>query len=145
MDAMEGNGSMRRCRERTLRQRRVEVWVLETFGEGSMSVEGRILRFVEEAIELAQACGMDPARIAQLTEYVYARPVGDIEQEMGGVGTCLLALAQAVGVDADTAEVRELSRAMRMPLDEIRTRHQAKVEAGITHRRPAGSETASDG
>jgi len=52
---------------------------------GSLSVEQRAFRFLEESLELAQACGTTRDEALQLVEYVYARPVGEVKQEIGGV------------------------------------------------------------
>lgn len=42
-------------------------------------------RFLEEALELVQACGCTESEAAQLVAYVYGRPAGDPPQEVGGV------------------------------------------------------------
>ena len=38
-------------------------------------------RFLEEALELVQACGATASEAHQLVDYVYGRPVGEPAQE----------------------------------------------------------------
>lgn len=92
-------------------QARVVGWVRSTFGEASSEdVPERALRFVEEAVELAQACGMPPEQLDRLVEYVYARPTGDASREVAGSMLTLYAVAAALGVLADEAFEKELER-----------------------------------
>lgn len=96
------------------------------------SVRQRALRMFEEAVELAQAAGNDPAQLHRLIDYVYARPVGTVESELGGVGVCLLALAAAANLSADETEQREVDRVMSRPIDHFSRRNQEKNDAGFT-------------
>src|SRR5579872_2306460 len=76
-------------------QQHVEPWLLACFGEqiAADTVE-RNHRFFEEAAELVQACGMPKHEAHQLVEYVYGRPVGEPNQEAGGVMVTLAALCR---------------------------------------------------
>jgi hypothetical protein len=67
-------------------------------------------RFLEEALELVQANGCSQSEAHQLVEYVFGRPIGDPDQEMGGVMVTLAALANASGLLMWHAGVRELQR-----------------------------------
>lgn len=117
---------------RSSRQKSVYTWAKAAFGSKHVdSVEQRGLRFAEEAIELAQGAGCDPATLHQLIDYVYSRPVGDIRSEIGGAGITLLCLAEACHVDADTAEEEELSRVLSLPLDHFKKRNEVKNKAGF--------------
>jgi hypothetical protein len=113
-------------------QRRVSQWCAAAFGDDhAASIEQRAVRFAEESIELAQACGADPAMLHRLIDHVYSRPVGDRAQEFGGVGVTLLALAQACKVSADDEERREFDRVLSIPLEHFARRNAAKNAAGF--------------
>jgi len=86
-------------------------WVHDTFTDGSAkSVPIRTFRFVEEAIELAQACDVTRTEVLRIVEYVYGRPKGDVAQEIGGAFTTLTVLCTALKVDAGEAATAEYVR-----------------------------------
>lgn len=92
-------------------QTRVRPWMLACFGEAiAGDVVERNHRFLEEALELVQACGCSEADAHALVEYVYRRPAGDKAQEAGGVMITLAALCLAQGLDMHEAGDRELER-----------------------------------
>jgi NTP pyrophosphatase (non-canonical NTP hydrolase) len=72
------------------------------------------MRFLEEALELAQAVGLTEAEIDKVKTHVYAKSVGRVEQEIGGVVSTLLTLAQAHGVSMNEAALAELKRGMKI-------------------------------
>jgi len=113
-------------------QSRVTSWVCSTFGkEVAMNVPERALRIAEEAIELAQACGLDAATLHRLVDYVFGRPVGEAGQEVAGCMVTLYAVASALGVDADTAFETELARIQRPEVIERCRRRQAEKRAAL--------------
>lgn len=117
---------------RSERQGEAAAWCRAAFGdEHASSLPQRGIRFLEEAIELAQAAGCDLAMCHKLLDFVFSRPVGDLRQEMGGVGLTLLCLASAAGDDADQAEVNELARVISKPLADFAKRNKAKNDAGF--------------
>lgn len=98
-----------------------------------MHIEERILRFFEEATELAQACGLSSAKAKHIVDYVYSRPVGDVTQEVGGVGVTLLGLCASLDLDTDALEKFEVCRVQDFKVTErILKKQQAKVHAGIS-------------
>lgn len=113
------------------RQALIAEWTRATFGEDMMAPHERIMRFVEEAAELAQAEGLPVERVEDIVSYVYARPVGDPSQELGGVSLTLLAYAASKGLSADLAEAREVSRVLQRDPDYFRKRNLEKAAAGI--------------
>lgn len=114
------------------RQAAIARWARECFGdEEADSVPQRGLRLLEEAIEAAQAAGVDREQAAKLVEFVYARPVGEVAQELGGVAVCVLALAEAAGVDAEFEECREINRVLMIDRDHFARRNAAKNAAGF--------------
>lgn len=117
---------------RDQRQEWVHNWCVAAFGDDhAKSIEQRGIRLVEEAIEAGQAAGCSAEMIHRLVDYVFARPVGELRQEMGGVGVTLLALAQAAGVSADAAELAEFERVLSKPLAHFAARNAAKNAAGF--------------
>lgn len=114
------------------RQGQVHRWCIAAFGDDhAKSIEQRGIRLAEEAIEAAQASGCQKDMLHRLVDHIYGRPVGKLHQELGGVGVTLLALAQAAGVDAETAEVREVDRILAKPLAHFTARDAAKNAAGF--------------
>ncbi|WAC72107.1 hypothetical protein OU995_21435 [Roseateles sp. SL47] len=92
-------------------QERVAPWMEACFGrEISGDTEERNHRFLEEALELVQACGCTQIEAHQLVDYVYGRPSGDKAQEVGGVMVTLAALCLAQAIDMHLAGDVELAR-----------------------------------
>lgn len=117
---------------RHLRQDMVAYWCELCFGkEQTYSVAQRGLRLMEEAIEAAQAAECDKAQLHALIDYVYARPVGNLHQELGGVGVTLLALANASGLYAEWCEDAEVARIMSMSPLKFANRNAEKNAAGF--------------
>jgi hypothetical protein len=116
------------------RQRRVLTWVRETFGENTTAANERASRFLEEAIELAQAQGLTSDAVLALVQHVYSKPPGNPEQEAGGVGVSLLGYCAAAGFSADSAELAELNRILAIDPNHFRKRHNAKADAGVATR-----------
>jgi hypothetical protein len=107
-------------------QRRVKNWVLACFGEKIASDRlERADRFLEEALELLQSGGYPKDRVAALVDYVFSRPVGDPDQETGGVMVTLAAYCEAHEVDLHAAAERELARVWTK-VDAIRAKQAAK-------------------
>ena len=67
----------------------------------------------------------------RLIDHVYAKAVGELGQEVGGLGVTLLALAEAAGISADAAELREIERVRSKPLAGFSARNAAKKAAGF--------------
>lgn len=117
---------------RGFRQSTVAAWCAAAFGtDHAASVPQRAVRMLEEAIELYQAAGAEPAMAHKLIDFVFDRPPGDLFQELGGVGLTVLALAEAAHVSADAAEVVEIERVMAKPLEHFKGRNEAKNAAGF--------------
>jgi hypothetical protein len=107
-------------------QHRVRDWVLACFGEViAADVTERNHRFLEEALELVQAKGCTVSEARQLVEYVFARPAGDPNQEVGGVLVTLAALCEPSGIDMVQAGEAELARVWTK-VEAIRAKQAAK-------------------
>lgn len=116
---------------REVRQSDAFAWAGKTFGAINMSKRERTRRFIEEAIELAQACGLPMDEVCALVSHVYFKPPGEVAQEAGGTGITLLMLCEVFGVSADVEERRELARVQSIPAQHFRDRHNAKAAAGV--------------
>lgn len=120
-------------------QVRVEEWLRACFGDGTsaMSVRERSFRFIEEALELVQSCGMTKGEVLQLVDYVYDRPVGEPEQEVGGSMITLASLCSTQGIDLQHAADLELARCWRN-IGKIRAKQASKPQdtplPGVTPR-----------
>lgn len=109
-------------------QSRVEPWLLECFGPMiAGDKEERNNRFLEEALELVQACGSTAEEAHKLVDYVFGRKVGEKRQEVGGVRVTLSALCLAQNIDEDNAAEAELDR-IRQPemVEAIREKQKTK-------------------
>lgn len=92
-------------------QQRAKPWLLKCFGEAiAGDREERNHRFLEEALELVQACGCTASEAHQLVDYTFGRPVGEKSQEVGGVMVTLAALCLAQGLDMHAEGETELAR-----------------------------------
>lgn len=92
-------------------QARVGAWVRSCFGpDAEKDLRERSHRFLEEALELAQASGCTKEEALQLVEYTFSRPVGDPVDEVGGTITTLAALSNALNIQMDIAGDHALQR-----------------------------------
>lgn len=79
-------------------QTEVEAWMDLCFGQMiAGDKEERNWRFLEEAIELVQACGGNAQDAHQLVDYVFGRETGKPDKEAGDVAVTLCALLSAHG------------------------------------------------
>lgn len=92
-------------------QQRVEEWLRACFPPYVWRNRyERTHRFLEEALELAQANGCTQDQALALVHYVYGRPEGSPELEVGGVMVTLASLCSASGIDMQEAGNAELHR-----------------------------------
>ncbi|MDZ5633998.1 MULTISPECIES: hypothetical protein [unclassified Janthinobacterium] len=107
-------------------QGRVQPWMMACFGAGiSADTAERNHRFLEESLELVQACGCTANEARQLVDYVFGRPVGERAEEVGGVMVTLAALCLAQGLDMHAAGETELAR-IWTKVEAIRAKQAAK-------------------
>lgn len=114
-------------------QVRVTKWMGVCFGSRIATARReRVFRFLEEALELAQALDLtaDDARL--VVDYVYGRPVGEAFQEVGGVKVTLAALCWNEKIDMQDAAFTELERIERPEIIlKIRAKQDAKSAVGM--------------
>jgi NTP pyrophosphatase (non-canonical NTP hydrolase) len=107
-------------------QDRVQPWMMACFGaEISADTLERGDRLVEEVFETLQAAKYPRERLAALESYVWARPVGELPQEVGGVMVTLAAFCLAHGIDMHAAGETELAR-IWTKVEKIRAKQAAK-------------------
>lgn len=107
-------------------QKRVDAWMLACFGiEIAADKTERNHRFIEEALELVQACGATASECHQLVDYVFGRPIGEPFQELGGVMVTLAALASANDMSIISNGEIELTR-IWTKVEQIRAKQAAK-------------------
>lgn len=107
-------------------QARVERWLEACFPPSVRSDRGeRTHRFLEEALELAQANGCSREDAVALVDYVFSRPQGDPAQEVGGVLVTLASLCSAVAINMDEAGNKELECNWDR-IEAIRAKQQSK-------------------
>lgn len=106
-------------------------WARETFGEIALDRRERTLRFLEEAVELAQSMGISMDVTDALVARVYRRAPSNPEQELGQALVTLEMLAKATAIDAEAEATKEFYRVQSIPREEWKRRHAAKVALGI--------------
>lgn len=122
-------------------QKRVGHWMAACFPPAVISDRlERAFRFLEEALELAQAMGCTEDQARDLSAYVFARPTGELAQEVGGVSVCLAALCNTVAIDQTQAAEAELARVWTK-IEKIRAKHAAKP-ANVLSALPGALENA---
>jgi len=109
------------------------AWARATFGPIALLRSERLLRFVEEAIELAHAEGMERDTLNLIADRVYSRPPGNVGKEIGQAQACLETFAENIGLSSEAEAQREWERVQEIPQEEWTRRHQAKVAVGIAH------------
>ncbi|MDB5760558.1 MAG: hypothetical protein JWM30_3847 [Burkholderia sp.] len=126
-------------------QSRVQPWMMECFGPTiSADKQERNHRFLEEALELVQACGATQSEAHQLVDYVYGRPVGEKSQEVGGVQITLAALCLANDLDMHQAGEVELAR-IWTKVEQMRAKQAAKPKHSPLPAAPADARCKSCG
>ena len=107
-------------------QEQVEDWLEACFPRKVRSDRAeRTHRFLEEALELAQANGCSRDDAIALVNYVYDRPTGIPALEAGGVMVTLAALCSASEINMKDAGDRELKRNWER-IETIRAKQAAK-------------------
>jgi hypothetical protein len=107
-------------------QSRVERWLAACFPpEVTRDRQERTHRFLEEALELAQANGCTREDAMALVDYVFGRPAGRSDLEVGGVMVTLAGLCSASGINMDEAGNAELERNWER-IEAIRAKQVAK-------------------
>jgi NTP pyrophosphatase (non-canonical NTP hydrolase) len=115
-------------------------WAVDSFGPIALNRDERAARLAEEAMEVAQAEGVPLLTLQRIAERIYSRPVGELGQEVGGLGITLYALAANCGLDLFAEIEREWRRVLSKPRDWWQRKHAEKVAAGTADLSPVGAE-----
>lgn len=104
-------------------------WAIRCFGlDHVTNFPVRALRNLEESAELAQALGV-PRETAHLCiDQVYDRPVGNAEQEVGGVMVTLNILCESMGMDSEALYEQEVRRILKKSPEHFAKRNQEKID-----------------
>jgi len=108
-------------------------WGTRCFGKDHMINQRiRSLRHAEEAIELAQVCGVELELMHKLVDVVYSRPHGLPRAELGGslltAGVLTLILT---GESINEILYEELRRCLRADPEDFAKRNQEKIGLGL--------------
>jgi hypothetical protein len=109
-------------------QKKLKEWTILCFGEQIANDKlERNHRFLEESLELVQSLGLTKEEANKLVDYVYNRPIGEPEQEIGGVYVTLNALCNANEFDLHICAETEINR-IHQPeiLEKIRIKQKTK-------------------
>jgi NTP pyrophosphatase (non-canonical NTP hydrolase) len=68
------------------------------------------MRFLEEALELAQACDLEKEDVYRQLRYTFSRPKGTVEEEIAGVMMTLQHIGNMENIDIQDATLAELER-----------------------------------
>ncbi|CCV12895.1 hypothetical protein [Mesorhizobium sp. STM 4661] len=110
-------------------QRRVTQFLVDAFPEDPVvRPKVRVYRFLEEAMELAQAMGVTRWQAFKLLWYVFGRPVGDVKQELGGTVFTLVGVANSLGTNIIREGHASVDEAYGR-IDKIRAKSKTKPRA----------------
>jgi hypothetical protein len=109
------------------------AWAIRTFGPVAANRDERAARFIEEALELAHAEGLELHVIDRIMWRVYGKPKGNVAREIGQAMACLEVLAENIGISAEAEAQKEFARVQSIPQEEWTRRHEAKVKLNIAN------------
>ena len=111
-------------------QQKLLQWAVDVFGDIALEPEERALRFVEEALEVAQI-HLARDQVDAMVTRVFNREPGKIGKEIGQAAMTLKMLAQAVGVSVDEEIGAEFQRVSSRHIDEWHQRQNDKADMGL--------------
>ncbi|UTC29664.1 hypothetical protein BAJUN_00340 [Bajunvirus bajun] len=113
------------------RQASAMAWVEKIYGPRVKGTRYQALRFLEEAMELAQTQGLSLEDFNMVGAYVASRPVGDTKVEIGDVTFCLDVLAENLGLSVDSCHTNALLRFRGRDESKALAKDDAKCAAGL--------------
>lgn len=94
--------------------------------ENATNPQERLFRMAEEFIELLRAAGLSWNQLGMIsTREYFDKPVGELEQEVGGATSTLLAFANSRGIDVEEQVLLDLSNLLENK-EAARAKHAAK-------------------
>jgi hypothetical protein len=107
-------------------------WAVRCFGAGHVYNRPiRSLRCAEEAVELAQACGVPKKTILKMVDVVYSKAPGEPLQELGGVLLTANLLCAILEAEPDHIFSVELRRVLAKPTGHFTERNLHKIDLGL--------------
>lgn len=114
------------------RQAKILDWAKRCFGERVATNRAeRAMRVLEEALELAQAEGVDIKHANLMMHHVYQKPVGKTAHEVAGVSVALEALAENLNLNVSGLTSIEVERITNVDPNHFRKRQMIKENAGV--------------
>lgn len=113
------------------RQRLYLAWAERVFGSVARRLDERVVRALEEMIELAQSVGVKRDTVLRLVGRVYGKEPGDSRLEFGQTMCCLEAVGEVMGLSADDEAETVWLDVQKLDPAWLRQRHDAKVALGI--------------
>lgn len=109
-------------------QKRIAQWITACLGEECWDdMDDRTIRFLEEAVELAQALGISEAAAHRVVNYVYDREIGEPPQEIAGAFLTLANVATCHNFDMTELAEKELARVWTK-IDKVRAKQAGKPD-----------------
>lgn len=130
------NGKTITARRIMVTPKRVLEWAVAMFGPVAKNRDERAARVLEEALELAQACGLSPDIVDRIVNRVYSKEHGDLRGEFGQLQMVMYAFAANENLIPDTEAEIEFHRVVQWPKSHWDKRHAAKVKDGIANLSP---------
>lgn len=112
-------------------QKQIRIWVETRLGKEAMNYPERGRRSLEENLELGQALGVTREEAHRLVDHVFDKPLGEIQQELGGAALTLSAAAEAAGFNLGECAQAELDRVYSLPMEKFQKRQAENVRDGI--------------
>lgn len=108
-------------------------WGVSCFGIDHMrNPKVRGLRFIEEAVEVAQALDIPRERMIDVINIVYSKPPGQMMEELGGALLTLSVLCRLVSnKDMDEILEIELRRCLAKPAGTMTKRNEERNKLGL--------------
>lgn len=108
-------------------------WGVRAFGREHMTDKKvRGLRFVEEAVELAQCLDVDKAKLHLLVDKVYERERGNVFLEIGGCMVTLSVICEMLNYTLESAFEFEVRRVLSKSPEHFAKRNEEKIDGGLS-------------
>ena len=112
-------------------QRIAFAWAMKTYGSVVRSTRYQAFRFIEEALELAQAMGLSREDVIRVVDHVFSRPQGDTYVGVGDVRLTLDILAETQEIDSDECYEGCMIRVLALDPAKMREKDKMKIEKGL--------------
>lgn len=107
-------------------------WAVRCFGlDHCENLALRSQRTLEESAELSQALGLSRENAHKTIDAVYDRPVGEPQQEIGGILHTVGILCESMSLDPDVLHEREVRRVLKKSPEHFAKRNQEKLDLGL--------------